>query len=255
MSNTFPEFLIFQLYGNLSSWGDIAVGEHRPSQSYPSKSAIMGLLAAALGIRRDEDKKHLTLNGSYGVSICVYSHGELLRDYQTTQVPAGNNHWMTRKDELCFNPLGLKTILSQRDYLMDAYYQVAIWCKDQGEAPYRLSELSKALRKPKFTTSLGRKSCPPCLPYKPTLFEKMSLKSAYKAYEIDQDIKYYLCMDDLTSWYWEEGLSNDELGMKHVMSYPRRDRVTSRKRWQFTNRNEYAYSEQREGGSKCTLVK
>ena len=49
------DFLVFQLYGALASWGDIAVGEYRPSQGHPSKSAITGLLAAALGIEREDD--------------------------------------------------------------------------------------------------------------------------------------------------------------------------------------------------------
>ena len=33
-------YLVFQLYGPLASWGDIAVGETRPSTPIPSKSAI-----------------------------------------------------------------------------------------------------------------------------------------------------------------------------------------------------------------------
>ena len=242
-----PDFLVFQLYGNLASWGDIAVGEHRPSQAYPSKSAISGLLGASLGLRRDDDELHLQLNDHYGVAVCVQSQGELMRDYHTTQVPAGNKNWHTRKDELSFDPLGLKTILSQRDYQMDAFYLVAIWQKDveDSSAPYTLSELSKALKEPVFVTSLGRKSCPPSLPYRPEIINNSSLKSACDAYVLPEELNNHRQKDELITWYWEE-LTTEQSGMKHTMVYSRRDQVRSRKRWQFSKRDEYYYAEQRQ---------
>jgi len=245
-----PDFLAFQLYGNLASWGDIAVGEHRPAQAYPSKSAISGLLAASLGLLRDDDdEQHLHLNDHFGVAVCVQSQGELLRDYHTTQVPAGNKNWYTRKDELSFDPHGLKTILSQRDYQMDAFYLVAVWIKegDKIYAPYSLEELAQALKQPVFTTCLGRKSCPPSLPYRPEIIKNSSLKSAFEAYEIPAELKNDLTKDDLISWHWEGGLTKEQLGMPHTMVYPRRDQVRSRKRWQFSKRDEYYYAELREG--------
>ena len=49
------ETLIFQLEAPLSSWGEVAVGEYRPSAEYPSQSAVQGLLGAALGLDRDDD--------------------------------------------------------------------------------------------------------------------------------------------------------------------------------------------------------
>ena len=79
--------LIFQLYGPMASWGEIAVGEHRRSDVKPSKSSIVGLLGAALGICRKEDDLHRQLSDAYGVAIRIDARGELLRDYHTTQVP------------------------------------------------------------------------------------------------------------------------------------------------------------------------
>ena len=241
------DFLVFQIYGNLASWGDIAVGEHRPSQAYPSKSAISGLLGASLGIRRNQDDVHRQLNDHYGVAICVQSQGELMRDYHTTQVPAGNKNWYTRKDELSGDQKDIRTILSQRDYQMDAFYLVAIWQKDglADSAPYSLEQLAKALKKPVFVTSLGRKSCPPTLPYHPEIIKNSSLKSACDAYELPEELKLHLHKDELITWHWE-ALSEDQAGMKHTMVYSKRDQVRSRKRWQFSKRDEYYYAEQRQ---------
>lgn len=239
-----PDFLVFQLYGNLSSWGDIAVGNNRPIQPYPSKSAISGLLAASLGIRREDDKAHLKLDTHYGVAVCVQSQGELLRDYHTIQVPAGTKNWFTRKDELCFDRLGLKTILSQRDYQMDAFYLVAIWIKedDKENAPYSLNQLATSLQNPVFITSLGRKSCPPCLPYNPKIFNDSTLKEACENYQVPDELSNHLRTKELIAWHWED-LPEKHAGMKYTMVYPRRDQVRSRKRWQFSMRNEYYYAE------------
>ena len=62
------EFLIFRLYGMMASWGDIAVGELRPTFDHPSRSAIVGLLAAALGIRRDEEEQAARPVGAAGLA-------------------------------------------------------------------------------------------------------------------------------------------------------------------------------------------
>ncbi len=50
-----------QLYGPLAAWGEQAVGGVRRSATHPSKSAILGLCAAAQGIRRDEETAHLNI--------------------------------------------------------------------------------------------------------------------------------------------------------------------------------------------------
>ena len=63
-----PEYLVFQLYGPFMSWGDIAVGEMRPSAMMPAKSAILGLLAAAVGIKRPEYCPNLKRTSGVGRS-------------------------------------------------------------------------------------------------------------------------------------------------------------------------------------------
>src|SRR6056297_3475917 len=96
------KYLVFRLYGPLSAWGGIAVGESRHSAVYPSKSALLGLLAAALGIRRDEEARQAALAAGYQFAVKVLRTGSLLRDYHTTQVPdsAGKLVYRTRCDEL-----------------------------------------------------------------------------------------------------------------------------------------------------------
>ncbi|MFH1076139.1 MAG: type I-E CRISPR-associated protein Cas5/CasD, partial [Pseudomonadota bacterium] len=152
------DFLVFQLYGPLAAWGDIAVGEYRPSFAHPSKSAIIGFLAAALGIRRDEDERQKALADACSFAVRVDAMGTLLRDYHTAQVPSekkGVTRY-TRYSELAVEELN--TILSSRDYRCDAAYTVAISFRD-GSA-YSAQMLADALCKPVFVLYLGRKSCP-----------------------------------------------------------------------------------------------
>ena len=129
-------YLVFQLYGPLASWGDIAVGETRPSTPIPSKSAIVGLLAAALGIRRPDtvadpveqralDEKHAQLAEGYGLGVRVDAIGRPLSDYHTAEVPKGEGYF-TRRDEVIEinrqKRSGTKfggTILSRREYRQD----------------------------------------------------------------------------------------------------------------------------------------
>ena len=239
------DFLVFQLYAALASWGDIATGEYRPSQGQPSKSAITGLLAAALGITRADDAAQVELARHYGVAVCIRAAGEWLRDYHTIQVPGGNEAYATRRQELLSDRLKLNTILSQRDYRTDAFYQIAVWPISK-DAPYSLKELYYALRRPKFSLYLGRRSCPAGLPLYPRTMPDVTLKQAFDNYPLDKAEPWLAQLDDggPVAYVWEqEGLKTAEAGMESSMRYVRRDKVLSRKRWQFTDRTEYYHAE------------
>ena len=241
-----PDFLVFQLYGALASWGDIAVGDYRPSYGQPSKSAITGLLAAALGIdRREDDAVHVKLGQHYGMAVCVRAAGELLRDYHTTQVPGGKREYVSRREELLTDKLNLNTILSQRDYRTDAFYQIAVWVVDS-DASYTLAELKQTLQQPRFSLYLGRKSCPASLPLFPVIMSGVTLKQAFDEYPHDKAQPWIkkLGASGLATYFWEQsGLKTEDAGMSSSMTYPRWDQVLSRRRWQFAPRNEYYYAE------------
>ncbi|HRP70040.1 MAG TPA: type I-E CRISPR-associated protein Cas5/CasD [Turneriella sp.] len=234
------EYLLFRLYGPLASWGDIAVGEYRPSYSYPSKSAICGLLAAALGIDRIDDESHLDLSRSVQFALCVLAPGSLLRDYHTIQTPGNTRrHLSTRKDELA-DRLNIATILSSRDYRMDAAYDACISLKEDSQ--YDLAQIKGALERPKYTLYLGRKSCVVALPLCPRLLQAESALRALQAYEtvlkdqeggIKSEVSGLLAGGNSVTYLWEEDNSDE---YTHIQT--RRDSVLSRRRWQFAERQE-----------------
>ncbi|MDZ4262479.1 MAG: type I-E CRISPR-associated protein Cas5/CasD [Pseudomonadota bacterium] len=232
------DYLIFQLQAPLSAWGETAVGEFRPTANYPSESALLGLLAAALGIRREEKDAHDALRRGYLFAVGVLSSGRLLRDYHTAQVPGRvslkNRPHNSRRDELNLPKEELNTILSTRDYRQDAASLVAVQARDN--APYTLSVMAQELSNPRFTLYLGRKACPPALPLWPKIFTAETTLTAFQAYQ--QALAERSGEDPLVfeRMVWGEGI---ESGVAHDLEVVRKDRLLSREHWQFGDRIEY----------------
>lgn len=54
--------ILLKLTGPMQSWGTSSRFETRMSDYYPSKSGVIGIIAASLGYNRDEDEKIQKLN-------------------------------------------------------------------------------------------------------------------------------------------------------------------------------------------------
>jgi CRISPR system Cascade subunit CasD len=232
------EFLLFHLYGPMASWGGPAVGEHRHSDGHPGRSAILGLLAAGLGLRRDQEAAHTALEASYGIGVRIDCDGELMRDYHTVQAPARDKKavWASRYDEIHRDPARLSTLLSQRDYRVEAAYTVALWPRVESP-PYALADLAEALNHPRFTLYLGRKSCPLGLPVAARVVAAANLGELFAGQEWPwKQLFEHLPLSDNPRCYWDE---MEDAGMQARLSVPRRDSLISRKRWQFAERQEY----------------
>lgn len=234
------DFLVFQLYGPLAAWGDIAVGEYRPSFAHPSRSAIIGLLAAALGIRREEEERQRALAKACSLAVRIDAMGTLLRDYHTVQVPPskkGKRHY-TRRSELASDDLN--TILSTRDYRCDAAYTVAIQIAQ--DSPYTAEEICTKLCAPEFALYLGRKSCPLAMPLQPKVMKVSNVRESFEKVHPPKELQSALS-SLLVGIYWEDGI---ESGYKSDHVVMRRDDPISRTRWQFAERREHYTSIRKE---------
>ncbi|NHB93061.1 type I-E CRISPR-associated protein Cas5/CasD [Photorhabdus cinerea] len=236
-------YLVFRLYGPMASWGQPAVGGERPTGLYPGRSAILGLLGAALGIRRDNESELLKLQKSVLIAIKQTIPGSLIRDYHTTQVPTHDNNVVhqSRKSELSADKLN--TILSNRDYRCDGIWIVAITLT--GHASFTLEQLRDALLKPVFVLYLGRKSCPPALPLCPKLIESSTLKGALDTpfpslTHSDKEDKSWLRADGFVTYFWE-GNKDEMISTNTLINYPW-DEPINRGRWQFRQRIMYQFS-------------
>jgi len=237
----------------LASWGDIAVGEHRPSQSRPTRSAVLGLLAAAVGISRT-DEEGLHALDHLGVAMRVDQPGTPLHDYHTTQAAKAERKvvYRTRRDELHWNArTELGTILSSRAYRQDVLIHIAILRpEDAPPGTPALTELRDALLEPCFPLYLGRRSCPLGLPLAPRLLDAADPASGLRADPPESDEAFrYLQMTrvvpELTAehWHWDAIWQEQGAAPTEAQRTDRRhDSKTAHGAWLFAGRDEYAAS-------------
>ncbi|MEV7287042.1 type I-E CRISPR-associated protein Cas5/CasD [Streptomyces sp. NPDC056716] len=132
--------LTLRLAGPLQSWGASSRFTRRATERAPTKSGVLGLLAAAQGRERDADISDLA---ALTFAVRLDQPGTRVRDYQTAQ------HADT----------GKSMPVSERFYLSDAVFVAAV----EGDEAL-LSSLYAAVRTPVFLPFLGRRSCPPSRP-------------------------------------------------------------------------------------------
>lgn len=128
--------LLLRLAAPLQSWGVDAKFEKRGTARVPTKSGVLGLVAAALGIRRN-DGEGLERLRSLRFGVRADREGVLLRDYHTA-----------KSEKAAY--------VTNRYYLSDAVFLAAL----EGEEPL-LREIDTALHNPVFPLFLGRRACPP----------------------------------------------------------------------------------------------
>lgn len=239
------EFLLFQIQAPLASWGGPAVGEYRGSDEHPSQSALFGLLAAALGLRREQEAALQNLQACYAFAIGVQQRGTLLRDYHTAQMPSQSMlkkcAQATRRDELAFPRHEFNNILSSRDYRQNVRCLLALQVRaDLAQpVPYSLQELQAALQSPQFVLYLGRKSCPLAAPMWPQIRSAESASQALQDYHVElQQLCAHLYdqCPPLSYLAWSEGV---HAGCEPDLQMQRKDRLLSRRMWQFGDRIEY----------------
>ncbi|HZZ84297.1 MAG TPA: type I-E CRISPR-associated protein Cas5/CasD [Anaeromyxobacteraceae bacterium] len=248
-------FLCFRLHGPLASWGDVAVGERRPTSPHPSRSAVLGLVAAALGVRRDDADGWGALDAGVGFASRTDSPGQLLVDFHTAQGPSEKllraderearrrrapwHRPSTRKAELAFGRSELDTLLSSRQYRLDALWTVALWARSGASTSiWSLEQMKEALRRPAFVPYLGRKSCPLDVPLEPQTVEALNPVAAMSLARFGTDELLALLLATgrgAATVQWEDAWAD----LSPDQTVRRRDRVLSRSRWQFTEREEH----------------
>ncbi|NJQ05991.1 type I-E CRISPR-associated protein Cas5/CasD [Streptomyces lonarensis] len=132
--------LLMRLAGPLQSWGASARFARRGTENAPTKSGVLGMLAAAQGRGRSTPVDDLA---ALRFGVRIDQPGDRLRDYQTAK------HQVSQKS----------MPVSERFYLADAVFVAAV----EGDAEL-LAELHRALLAPVFLPFLGRRSCPPARP-------------------------------------------------------------------------------------------
>ncbi|WP_125573782.1 type I-E CRISPR-associated protein Cas5/CasD [Levilactobacillus huananensis] len=128
------KILTIKLTAPLQSYGNEASFTRRTTNDYPTKSAVIGMIAAALGYRRN-DERILALN-DLSFAVRIDQIGRKLTDFQTVE-------WKkeTRK-------------ITYRDYIQDAVFVVALGSDDA----QMIENINVALHHPRFQLFLGRRA-------------------------------------------------------------------------------------------------
>lgn len=163
MSNNVA-WLALWLDSPLQSWGFESRFERRHTAMFPTKSGVIGLILAAMGVPKGKgsDREHNTL-AAFGVHgmVCVriprwnrWRNEPLpvrrLTDYHTILEFRRADGSLAREGE---------TVQSWRDYLMDVRFGVLL---PGGHST--VEEAARRLIDPVWGVWLGRKSCPPASP-------------------------------------------------------------------------------------------
>ncbi len=136
--------LLMRMRAPMMSWGDHSRFTIRDTRREPTKSAVIGLLCAALGRPRWEPIDDLA---SLKMGVRVDREGVMLCDYHTIM------------DSIKSSGSKGDTVLSDRYYMADADYLVGL----EGDRSL-LETLNAALESPCWQLYFGRKSFVPSCP-------------------------------------------------------------------------------------------
>lgn len=234
--------LAFRLHGPMAAWGTVeAAVERKPSSRDPGRGAILGLLAAALGIRRGDDDAHAALSKGVRLAVCGHGPRRLVQDYRTVQTvePLRNEDFQTRAHALS-RARNIHTLTGWRQHVEDGLWRVFVASTGQD-----LSVIEEALKRPAFLLCLGRREYPLALPPDPRLTPE-NLPGALAGYAPTPDLHWdksggldvarflrdRLHLDADGDLWWDPGFPGAPEGHGRIVI----DQPASRTGWRFRSR-------------------
>ncbi len=167
--------LALLLDGPMQSWGHSSRFERRTTALHPTRSGIMGLLAAALGINKydaNESEQLARFQSLHFTTITLPKRPAIRLKFQAKNSEISNlpilrledYHTVTRIRRASGKVDDDATVQTYRHYLLDARFGVLL----EGHVT-SLEEIAAALRNPRWGVWLGRKCCLPASPLLVTL--------------------------------------------------------------------------------------
>lgn len=126
--------LLLKLDAPIQSWGTNLKLKNHETDPFPSKSGIIGMIASALGRRRDEDVSDLA---AIRFGVRIERQGTVIDDFQVSEV--------SEKEKK----------IGHRKYLSDACFTCGLEADEEV-----LKEIMDALLHPANALFLGRRGCP-----------------------------------------------------------------------------------------------
>lgn len=186
--------ILLKFASPLQSWGGLANYEIRNTEYYPTKSAVIGLVAAAFGYKKTDTESIKKLN-SLNFSVRIDQKGSLIRDFQ---IAMEYNPKYMPNDPNYF----VKSNLIQKYYIQDAKFLIALSSDDEK----LMEDVYNALKSPAYQLFLGRKSNPINADYLIGKFDGNEL-------EIIKDYEW------LASKWYKESIKKDSVELSIFSDY------------------------------------
>ena len=176
MSNTTTRAFAILLDGPMQSWGSSSRFTRRETEAFPTKSALIGLIAAAAGIDKYAADEAEKLAPFSALRLTVYrlprATGRLvgrLSDFHT--VGGGYDAKASAFDKMSIprkasGGASANAVITHRTYLNEARFIAAF----EGAAD-TINTAIRHLENPRWGVWFGRKTCLPAMPLSPVLGE------------------------------------------------------------------------------------
>lgn len=209
-------FLRVMLAGAIQAWGKQTYETFRPSEMFPTRSGLTGIVSAALGIPRTEKEEILNVDRSYSYAVGAVSRSNNNESRGKGASPSpgsiGNRmiDYHVVRSVHCVNGKLKATEPTLREYLTDLKFVVIM--KESKNPSYSLLEIEAALRNPRYLVYLGRKSCPPGEPFiRESVFYAESFLEAFDT--VKESIKkesFLFPQIEIHSFYSDEKISEKD---------------------------------------------
>lgn len=200
-------YMVLHLDGVFQSWGNGGTEKLKMTSPFPTKSAVIGLIACALGYTREDKDKISSLSESLKMAVRMDRNGRKIKDFQnvgggsySTVEKAG--HYAVESQIKGGKKLAHPNKLIDKEYLSDSAFTVVL----EGDIEL-LEKCEKAIHNPKWTYTLGRYCCIPSVP----IYGKKDEKVIYTEFETlieavssvplcdraDKKSKYFVEIEDI----------------------------------------------------------
>ncbi len=266
--------LCFRAYGALAACGTQEAGTvNRPTARHFGRGAVLGMVEAALGIRREDEERRRVTAGLW-TAVAAEGPRRVRGEFRTVQTVESNNlppfasraaalattgYEPVLKDEngkrhvrwtvpQGANPRKagwkrLHTMITHREHVEDGIWRVFLTVRPGGTVD--LDAIAEALRRPVFELYLGRRGMPLALPPDPRIIEG-GLSAALQAYptvpDINDGVLGSFCRglrrqfgSGAIDLAWDEGFPGAPEAEEERLV---QDDPTSRTHWRFATRSE-----------------
>ena len=145
-------YLALILDAPLESWGFASRFQRRTTELHPTKSGVIGLICAAMGVAKGSDAEHEILPQLAALRMTSI----VLPRYPIRRIEDFHTVLKTRRASGSINP---DPVVTRRQYLVDACFGIIL----NGDQVL-LTRVARALQDPIWGVWLGRKSCIPARP-------------------------------------------------------------------------------------------